>query len=133
MKPKRLRPAFRDSRGAITDILDDVPLNSVTIITSRKGVVRGNHYHRKTVQYTYMLKGRIRYVSRRGKGKPRSFVMRAGDITSSPPMEAHAILALEDSEFIVLSMGPRHGKDYERDTFRLDTPMVEPLRNRRRK
>ena len=39
--------------------------------------------------------------------------MRAGDITASPPMEAHAVLALEPSEFMVLSKGPRHGKDYE--------------------
>ncbi len=34
-------PAFVDARGAITDILDGVPLNAVTIITNKKGAVRG--------------------------------------------------------------------------------------------
>jgi quercetin dioxygenase-like cupin family protein len=132
MKPKHLKVAFKDARGAITDLLDNVALNSVTMITSKKGVVRGNHFHKRTIQYTYILKGRVRYVCRKGRGKVRSYIMRAGDITASPPNESHAIVALESTTFLVLSKGPRSGQDYEIDTFRLEDPIARPTKKRRR-
>jgi hypothetical protein len=38
----------------------------------------------------------------------------------SPPMEAHAWQALEPTTAVVFAKGPRAGKNYESDTFRLD-------------
>ena len=126
MKITRLKIAHADERGSIRDILDNVPLNSITILTSKKGVIRGNHYHKKTVQWLYLLKGRIRYVSRPVKGgKARSAVMKAGDLAVSPPWEAHTAVALSDCEFLAISRGPRHGENYEADTFRLPDPLVK--------
>lgn len=127
MKPRRIRPAFRDRRGEITDILDDVAINSITQITSKRGVVRGNHIHKKTIQYTYLLSGKVRYVCRRGaRGKIRRFVLRPGDLTASPPGEAHAIVALKNSVFLVFSKGPRHGRSFEADTYRLADSLAAP-------
>lgn len=126
MKITRLRPAVKDRRGTITDILDGVPQNSVTIITSKKGAVRGNHVHKRTVQWTYLLSGRVRYVSRKGNGKVKSAVMRPGDLAESPAGEAHTIVTLADCAFLAISRGPRHGKSYESDTFRLTEPLVRP-------
>ena len=40
------------------------------------------------------------------------------------PMEKHALVGLEDSEMLVFTEGPRGGKEYESDTFRLDNPLV---------
>jgi quercetin dioxygenase-like cupin family protein len=119
LKPTRLKPAFQDRRGAITDILDNVALNSVTLITSKKGVVRGNHFHKKTIQYLYLLSGKICYVTRRPNGKLSSYILKPGDLTASPPREVHTVVALMNSSFLVLSKGPRHGKNFEADTFRL--------------
>ncbi|MBI4678724.1 MAG: cupin domain-containing protein [Elusimicrobia bacterium] len=118
MRLMRTRVDFRDSRGAIRDILDGVHVNAVTLVTSKRGSSRGNHFHKKTTQYLYVLDGRLRYVSRKGKGALRSVILRPGDIAVSPPGEAHAVVALEDSSFIAISWGPRHGKNYEADTFR---------------
>lgn len=132
MRPRRLKAAFRDARGEITDILDGVPLNSVTIISSKKGVVRGNHVHRRTVQYTYLLSGRVRYVCRTGeRGRLRSYLLRPGELAASPPGEAHAVVALADSSFMVFSHGPRHGRSYEDDTFRLAVPIAAASERRR--
>lgn len=124
MKIKTLRPAFRDRRGAITDILDGVDFDSITIITSRKGCVRGNHYHKKTTQWLYLLEGRLAYLSRRGAGAVRRALMRAGDLAVSPPGEAHAAVSLTDTVFLAVSSGPRHGKNFEADTFRLKAPLA---------
>lgn len=123
MKISRLKTAFKDARGAIMDILDDVDLNSVTLITNKKGAVRANHYHKKTVQYTFVLSGRVKYVGK-GPGGRRTAVLKAGDLAVSPPHEAHATEALTDATFLALSYGPRHGKNYEADTFRLAKPLL---------
>ena len=125
MKVYRRRAAFRDTRGTITDILDGVPLNAVTIITNKKGAIRANHFHKKTVQYTFVLTGRVKYASK-GKGGRKSRILRPGDLAVSPPNEAHATLALTDATFLALAHGLRHGRDYEKDTFRLAVPLIKP-------
>lgn len=125
MKKERPKVAFRDSRGAITDLLDDVALNSVTLITSKRGAVRGNHFHKKTVQIVYVLSGRLRYYWRPAKGgKVRSVTLKAGELGTSPAGEAHTLVAVSDCSFLTLSQGPRHGKDYEKDTFRCADKLV---------
>jgi oxalate decarboxylase/phosphoglucose isomerase-like protein (cupin superfamily) len=126
MKISQQKINFRDARGTISDILDNVPVNAVTIITSRKGVSRGNHFHKKTTQYTYIVSGRVRYLSRKGSGKVRSAVLPAGGLAISPPGEAHTVVALADTVFLSISHGPRHGLNYEADTYRLDVPLKAP-------
>lgn len=131
MKLFRRKPAFTDARGAITDILDGVPLNAVTIITNKKGAVRANHYHKKTVQYTYVLTGRVKYVSK-GKRGTTTAVLKPGDLAVSPPNESHATQALTDATFLALAHGLRHGRDYEKDTFRLAVPLIKPKKPARK-
>lgn len=132
METKQLKIAFSDARGTITDILDNVDLNSVSLITSKKGVVRGNHFHKKTVQYLFVLKGRLEYVSRKGNGPVCRKVLSAGGLAVSPPGEAHTIKTLESTAFLALSRGPRHGGNYEADTYRLSVPLVAPDGKKRR-
>lgn len=131
MKVTRPKAAFADSRGLILDIVDDVNLSSVTLITNKKGAVRGNHFHKETVQYTFVLSGRVKYVSKGPRGR-RSAVLKAGDLAVSPPNEAHATEALTDATFLALSSGPRHGRNYEADTFRLTVPLLSPKKSARK-
>ena len=131
MKIARLKAAFTDRRGSILDILDDVDLNSVTLLTNKKGAVRANHFHKKTIQYTFVLSGRIKYVSRGPHGR-KSAVLKAGDLAVSPPYEAHATEALTDAVMLALSYGPRHGRNYEADTFRLAKPLLPPKKPSRK-
>ena len=122
MLVKHLRPAFQDERGVISDILQHTPVDSVTIITSAKGAMRGNHYHKESVQYTYVLSGRIQARTQNPGEKVEVQELTAGDLLESPPLERHALLALDDSMLLVVTRGPRGGQNYEADTFR-----VEPL------
>lgn len=123
MKVHQRKIDFKDARGTISDILDDVPVNAITIITSKKGVSRGNHFHKKSVQYTYVVSGRIKYLSRKGKGKTRSAILGPGGLAVSPAGEAHAVVALADTVFLSITDGPRHGTNYEADTYRLAEPL----------
>jgi len=123
MKIVRPKTAYKDARGRIVDILDQLPVECVTILSSKRGAVRGNHYHKKTIQYAYILEGKLRlYIQNPGE-RIRTRVVRQGDLIVTPPLERHAFEALEDSVMIACAHGPRAGRSYEADTFRLDEPI----------
>jgi len=124
MKVVHKKSAFEDERGQILDILEDEIIDSVTLISSKKGAIRGNHYHKESVQYTFVLKGRLKLVTEMPGEEIRTTVIRAGDLVFTPPMEKHALVAEEDSEFLVLTRGPRGGENYEKDTYRLAKSLV---------
>jgi perosamine synthetase len=114
----------QDERGQIIDILGPTPIEYVTLITSARGVSRGNHYHRDTVQTVYILEGRLKLLSQRPNEAVVATILERGDLCTTEPLERHAMLALEDSVFLVFTRGPRGGDNYEADTYRVD-PLVE--------
>jgi dTDP-4-dehydrorhamnose 3,5-epimerase-like enzyme len=125
MKIERVSVSFRDERGEITDILKKWTCEYVTLIHSRRDAVRGNHYHKDTFQYAYVLNGRLRIVSQMPDGPVEEAILEAGCLVLNVPMERHALQALDDTTFFVFTRGPRGGDDYEADTFRLDVPLIK--------
>ncbi len=121
---KAIKPVFADERGEITDIVENELFDSLTVLTTRKGAVRGNHYHKETTQYTYVLEGRCRYFYRKPGEGVSSEVVGKGDLIVSPPLESHAFQAMEDAVLLAFCKGPRAGTQYETDTFRLEEPLV---------
>lgn len=114
---------FKDHRGEITDIFSKEPVEHVTLITSKKGAVRANHYHKETVQFNYVISGYLQLLTQNPGKKVQSTILEAGDLAVTPAGESHALIALEDSVFMVFTRGPRGGEDYEQDTFRLTAPL----------
>jgi quercetin dioxygenase-like cupin family protein len=115
---------FEDERGEITDILEKEFIDSITLISSKKGAVRGNHYHKESIQYMYVLKGSLKLFTQSPGWAVETAVLKAGDLVYTPAMERHALVALEDAEFLTLSRGTRGGSAYEQDTYRLEKPLV---------
>ncbi len=124
MKVALLKPAHVDRRGAITDILTHESVDAITLITCKKGSVRGNHYHKKTIQHTYVVSGRVKYLTSKPGKRAVSRVLKAGHLVTSPPGENHTFQALADSIILSLSRGPRRGFDFEKDVFRLPKPLA---------
>lgn len=122
MQVKKLTPAFEDERGVIIDILQHTPVDSVTIITCNKGAIRANHYHKESIQYSYVLSGHMLAYTQIPDGPLETKTLVAGDMLESPIYERHALHALEDSVLLIITRGPRGGKNYEEDTFRV-TPL----------
>ena len=121
---KKIRDNFEDSRGKITDIISKEKIDFVTIITNKKGSVRGNHYHKKTIQYLYVLEGSILVAAQFEGKKLEKKILKEVDLLLNEPNEWHAIKSLEDNKLLVLTRGPRGGEDYESDTFKLDKPIL---------
>jgi len=127
-KVKKERSSFTDERGKIEDLLifDAPTIDSVARISSTKGAIRGNHYHKKTNQWTYIVKGKTRVVSQSCAGNHlHDVTASAGMVLYHEAGTAHAFQAIEDTEWLVFTEGPRKGKDYESDTFRLDIPLIK--------
>lgn len=124
MKKIDLPVSFEDARGKIIDILSHEPVDAVTIITFTKGAIRANHYHKETTQWNYVLSGRIKLAAQFPGEKVEESVMGPGDFIVTHPNESHALQALEDATLLVLTRGPRGGKEYESDTFRLEKPLL---------
>lgn len=125
MKYVKTKPNFTDKRGEIRDILTHCSVDAITYITCETGAVRGNHYHKKTEQYDFVLEGKIKCVTRDRDGLIKRKTLVPGDLVYHPPFEAHAFEALEKSAFLSMTKGPRNGKDYESDTIRLDKPLIK--------
>ena len=124
MEKIALPVSFEDERGKIIDILSHEAVDAVTLITFAKDAVRANHFHKETTQWNYVLSGKIKLACQFPDKEVEESIMTAGDFIVTHPHESHALQALEDSVLLVLTRGPRGGKEYESDTFRLETPLL---------
>ena len=110
----------KDKRGIIKDLM--VSKNfSVTYITFKKGTVRGNHYHKQTTQMDYIVSGRVKCYK---IDSSSAFLMKSGDSAFHKVNEPHAYRGLADTEMISICIGKRIGKNYSKDTYKLEIPLV---------
>ena len=119
---KKIKPAVEDEKGIISDIVIGKKIQHVGIITSKANTLRGNHYHKLSTQYNYILRGKIELTVKDAKNdqpEKGKVILAGGDIVTIPHMTIHALKALEDSVFLVLTSEARIGQDYENDTFRV--------------
>lgn len=120
---KRIIPFYTDERGEMSYVIDgNVKINSILLITSKKGAIRANHYHKKDSHYAYMVSGKMEYiwynVFSKNKRK-KTIILKTGDLIYTPQMVAHAMHFLEDSTFLALGAKPRSRGKYEEDLVRI--------------
>lgn len=120
-----------DDRGIIEQLSKE-GYDSVLRITSKKGTVRANHYHRKDSHVCYVVKGKIRYVEQdllpdgsvNTAAPQREWIIEQGQCFYTPPMVAHAMEFVEDTEFLAISPRTGDSKEYETDLIRIT--LVDP-------
>ena len=126
MKREHKPVNFQDSRGTITDIFVQEPKEHCTIILTYKGGVRGNHFHKLSRQHDFIVSGRFEVFSQRaGESGVERMILGPSDLVTWEPNDAHEFVALEDSVMITFVDGVRGGENYEKDTYRLSTPLHE--------
>ena len=115
---KHIKPAFVDARGEIINVFEGTT-GHVAYITSRKGSVRANHYHKKDIQHMYLISGAYESHCCEVKNPSNKQVLhaKAGDIIKTPPLVAHAQRFTEDSVFLSLTTREREEGKYEEDTI----------------
>ena len=118
---RNIKPEFIDDRGGITRIVDsETPIKSILSITSQKGSIRSNHYHKKDTHYCYVVSGKMEWFEKPVKGgEVESAILEAGDMIFTPTMTIHAVRFLEDTVFVTFATEARNQADYEADTVRV--------------
>ena len=117
----KLEPPYQDSRGIIQPLVN-IPMESCVIITSKKGTIRANHYHKTDWHFCYVLEGSIDYYHRPvgSKESPKKVEIKKGELFFTPPMIEHAMVFHEDTTFVTLGRNSREQKVYEVDVIRTD-------------
>ena len=115
-----LDPAHSDERGSIQSLVN-FPMKNLSLISSKKGAVRSNHYHLTDWHYMYVLSGSFDYYYRpTDSGEKLQCVrVKAGEMIFTPPMEDHATVFLEDCDLLAISRNPRDQEAYEEDVRRV--------------
>tara|TARA_B100001250_G_C19740830_1_gene762989 strand:- start:943 stop:1305 length:363 start_codon:yes stop_codon:yes gene_type:complete len=115
---KILNKNFEDKRGYILDILYNESFNHATLIHSKKKSIRGNHFHKKTTQITFIISGEVDYYFKLPKSKIKVLSLIKNSFLITKPYEIHAYKFKKNTKMLILSKGLRGGKDYEKDTYR---------------
>ena len=109
-----LGPRFerRDGRGVFREVLTGFPAGTVVCGQMGAGAVMGNHYHRRTRVFFYLLAGRagVRTLNVE-TGAADQFLLAENQGVMLEPGESHAIRFLVDSEFLMLKSLPYDPKD----------------------
>jgi quercetin dioxygenase-like cupin family protein len=113
--------AFADARGSILPLADE-EMKSAVLITSKKGSIRANHYHKTDWHYCYVVSGSIDYYFRPvgDKRPPKHVIVKTGQVFFTPPMIEHAMCFPEDTAFVCLGRNSREQAAYEADVVRVD-------------
>jgi nucleoside-diphosphate-sugar epimerase/SAM-dependent methyltransferase/dTDP-4-dehydrorhamnose 3,5-epimerase-like enzyme len=106
---------FIDSRGKISNYELSEPINLIGCIESKKGSIRGNHYHPVQEQKCLLIKGQYIsvYQDLLEKNTPKiTHIVNAGDLIVTRPNVAHAMVFTQDSTFLNLVRGEREHENY---------------------
>ncbi len=116
---KKIEPVHSDDRGVISDLLNE-KINHVGLITTTKGSVRGNHYHKKSIQYSYILSGKFEVLVAAVDelDEKEKIILNSGEIIIIEPGIVHTFKAIEDSDMIDMISESRDGEGYEEDTIK---------------
>ena len=116
-----LEAPFADQRGAIQPLVD-ISMESCVLISSKKGTVRANHYHKTDWHFCYVISGSVEYYHRPhgSQQKPEKVLIRTGQQFFTPPMVDHAMVFPEDTVFLTLGRNSRAQEVYEADVVRID-------------
>ena len=120
----------KDKRGFILDIFVGKPKDHCSLVSFERNSVRGNHFHKKSVQYSFILEGKLLMItskvdiSGRYMGKKIKKIVKKNDLITHKPFIAHAFKAINKSKMLAFADGLRGGKNYEKDTFRLKKKLI---------
>lgn len=115
-----LEKPFVDARGHILPLVD-LPMESCVLITSKKGTIRANHYHKTDWHFCYVLEGEIEYYHRPhgSAAAPEKVVIKQGEMFFTGPMVDHAMVFGADTVFLTFGRNSRSQEAYEADVERI--------------
>lgn len=111
---------FVDDRGSIQNLITN-GIESISVITSKTGSVRSNHYHLHSGHYLYVSCGVVQYYERNLDGS--NILIKEygpGEMFFTPPNKVHKLVFITDSLMISLAPMPNDHDSHEEDLVRCE-------------
>ena len=112
MKIIKLKKNFKDKRGYISDIFYKKNINHVSLISSKKGSIRGNNYFKNNYKYIFNLGNSFEYWYKKvDRKRLYKKIVKKNQLIETPPYEVHALKFITDNqliEFSTLSFRRKH-------------------------
>ena len=110
---KRIEPDFHfsDNRGDLVQLIHQ-GYRQINVITSKKGVVRGGHYHKKNSEAFYIVSGKLELTV---DGETSSF--QTGDFFGIEPYDKHSFFFLDDTILVSMYSGGVELEDGRKDIY----------------
>ena len=129
---KKIKVFSSDDRGEIIDIFTHEPKDHCTIVTFTKNAIRGNHFHKESIQSAYVMEGNFQIYNvmidkdlKYDSKKIEIIETTKGDYITHEKFEAHSYKCTSDSgSLMVFTKGVRGGKFYEDDTYRIEKKLI---------
>ena len=129
---KKIKVFSSDDRGEIIDIFTHEPKDHSTIVTCTKDAIRGNHFHKESIQSAYVMEGNFQIYNvmidkdlKYDSKKIEIIETTKGDYITHEKFEAHSYKCTSDSgSLMVFTKGVRGGKFYEDDTYRIEKKLI---------
>ena len=102
---KILKPeiAVADSRGILKEVVKNFTWKQMNHFITKKGSVRGQHYHKYNLELYYLLKGKLSVHITDVETKNESrFLFEKGSCFIIEPYEYHTLRYLTNVEYIIL-------------------------------
>jgi len=102
MQIKKIDFQHKDQRGILRQIISG-NWKQLNILEVKKGYSRGGHYHKKTKEFFYILKGKVELgiIDMRTK-EESTYRFKRGDCFIVDLYESHTVKALTDSILVIL-------------------------------
>ena len=105
-----------DNRGSLTQLIHN-GFEQINVLDSKKGVERGSHFHKRSIEAFYIISGSVK-VTLISKDKEKDEVIFIkGDFFEIYPNVLHNMLFLEDCLMVQMYDKPVENADGTKDIF----------------
>ena len=120
MKIIKLKKNFKDKRGYISDIFYKKNINHVSLISSKKGSIRGNNYFKNNYQYIFNLGNSFEYWYKKvDRKRLYKKIVKKNQLIETPPYEVHALKFITDNQLIEFSTLSFRQKNKLKDSVKI--------------
>lgn len=114
---ERLAPdfAFEDIRGKLTQLVHG-GYTQVNVLESRKGVLRGEHFHKVSREAFFVVRGQVE-VTLKKNAERQTESFGPGDFFEVPPFVVHSLHFPEDCVLVALYDIPVEREDGTKDIY----------------
>ena len=91
---------FNDDRGTLVQLVHE-GYKQMNVVTSKKSVFRGGHYHKMNREVFYIISGHFKFTAEKD-GVVEEYDFKAGDMFEVLPYVVHSFDYLEDTTLVAM-------------------------------